>query len=532
MAYELLVRDVQADGSIVYRTQDGTVVRVDEDLRLVIPPLKVEEYSTLTNNIREYGSVRDPIVLWRSDDPALRGTIVDGMHRFSVATELDVPIPYIYMEFSGYPAATIWMLDNQRGRRNLTTGQKADLGVYAKIAYADIAAERQRAGVAVTEGPKGESAELAGKLVGVAAETIRLMEDIREVPAVHELVMSNVLSVSTGHDLLRIPEEQRDTLLTTVVDRTAKPKINSAMLKPHITAIKAKAIEIANAEAAVVKAETKDEQSIRDRFAAYYDKYVVEHPPRSVKTLTGQVSFYKDEAERRARILSLPLKVLESFVEVLLNNEEASKRRALGETRIERQLHKIRGDGVHMMAAPYTVEQLDILILNGVEITEDTDISVEASKILATISRQEEDARLAALAARTASRLEAEEEERLAGSIKGRVAANESVLGAAVKALKMLEDALNEGKAYCPIHGPECKFDMSTLTFACGTSLMQAALDAKDNITQLAPKTEERKVLTTVQVKTYGGKSIEDKRLVTKVVRVDGDVGKLYREQP
>jgi len=94
-------------------------MKINNELKNLIPPLTPEEYSNLETSIKTEGC-RDSIILWGD-------TIVDGHNRYSVCSEHNIPFKTIIKEFENINEVKLWMIDNQKGRRNLTDGWKFEL---------------------------------------------------------------------------------------------------------------------------------------------------------------------------------------------------------------------------------------------------------------------------------------------------------------------------------------------------------------------------------------------------------------------
>ena len=95
------------------------MVKIDEEFKSLIPPLSDEEREQLERNIIEDGC-RDPLVVWND-------VLIDGHNRFSVCLKHSIEFSTISKDFANRDAAKVWMIDNQKGRRNLTDGWKFEL---------------------------------------------------------------------------------------------------------------------------------------------------------------------------------------------------------------------------------------------------------------------------------------------------------------------------------------------------------------------------------------------------------------------
>lgn len=98
----------------------------------LIPPLTPEEYATLEESCISQG-IRDNICTWN-------GTIIDGHNRYEIAQRHNLHFEALEKDFDSDADVKIWMIDNQKGRRNLTDFVKYEL---AQV-KADIIRERGR----------------------------------------------------------------------------------------------------------------------------------------------------------------------------------------------------------------------------------------------------------------------------------------------------------------------------------------------------------------------------------------------------
>ena len=87
-------------------------LKIDDEFRHLIRPLRQREYAQLEQNILSDGC-RDPIVVWN-------GVIVDGHNRYEICMRHGVPFATKEMEFECREAAIAWICANQLGRRNIT----------------------------------------------------------------------------------------------------------------------------------------------------------------------------------------------------------------------------------------------------------------------------------------------------------------------------------------------------------------------------------------------------------------------------
>ncbi len=113
-------------------------MRIDEALNALIPPLTDSEYKGLEQSIINEGC-RDKLITW--DD-----TIVDGHNRYEICTKHGIPYQVEERDFDNIEAVKVWMIDNQKSRRNLTDGWKWELAQTRKAILAEKGREKQSHG--------------------------------------------------------------------------------------------------------------------------------------------------------------------------------------------------------------------------------------------------------------------------------------------------------------------------------------------------------------------------------------------------
>ena len=101
-------------------------LKIDNELRDIIPPLAEDEFKQLEKNILNEG--------WRTNERILtwNGFIIDGHNRYDVCTKNNIGFKTLEMSFKNKEEVKLWMIDNQKGRRNLTDGWKFELAQHKK----------------------------------------------------------------------------------------------------------------------------------------------------------------------------------------------------------------------------------------------------------------------------------------------------------------------------------------------------------------------------------------------------------------
>lgn len=159
-------------------------MRIDPEFESLIPPLNDEEFKQLEKNCCEYG-IRDHLVV--AVYPGSDGEVlIDGHNRYEIARKCNLSFTTKRLDFSSKEAAMIWMINNQIGRRNLPTYQRALLALRTKPLLEKQAKENERAGAEMTNTGLRKSVkavntqkELA-KIAGVSHDTIHKVETIEK----------------------------------------------------------------------------------------------------------------------------------------------------------------------------------------------------------------------------------------------------------------------------------------------------------------------------------------------------------------
>jgi len=104
-------------------------LRVDRELKALLPPLPEEELGVLTESLRKDGCI-NPILVWKE-----KGTIIDGMNRYRICSKHGIPFKIKYLRFSSKEEVKAWIVEHQLGRRNISTYQKCVLALQFKDYY-------------------------------------------------------------------------------------------------------------------------------------------------------------------------------------------------------------------------------------------------------------------------------------------------------------------------------------------------------------------------------------------------------------
>jgi hypothetical protein len=117
-------------------------IKIDKEFADLIPPLSAEERQQLEQNLISYGGARDWLTVWDNDGEL---TLLDGHNRFEICNRLGLKYEILKLTFDSKDAAKVWMIDNQKGRRNLTDGWKFELAQTRKALLAEKGRENKGA---------------------------------------------------------------------------------------------------------------------------------------------------------------------------------------------------------------------------------------------------------------------------------------------------------------------------------------------------------------------------------------------------
>ena len=170
-------------------------LKIDEQLRDLLPPLKEEEFNQLEQNIIKEGC-RDAIIVWK-------GYIVDGHNRYEICTKHNIEFKIITLAYDTKDEIITWMIDTQLGRRNLTDIDRIQI------------AEKYRP--VIERKAKENQIESGGAVVQKSSSPIKTREELAKIAKVsHD-------TYSKGKKILESDNEEiKDKL------RKGEMKINTA----------------------------------------------------------------------------------------------------------------------------------------------------------------------------------------------------------------------------------------------------------------------------------------------------------------
>ena len=219
---------------------------IDPELRDLLPPITDEEREALTADILKNGCYSPMICM---EDM----TLVDGHHRYDICTEHDIPYRMVVLDFEDKLDAMQWMINTQKGRRNLTKYQLGQIALKmkdrviakARAKQAEYHGNQYESGLTTTlsEVQKNNSGietrrELA-KNVGLGEVTMgKIMKIDEDAPElVKQAVAADEITVNAAYDvtrrLMELPEDERAEAVEEYVEAAKAYKPKRRLPKPE-----------------------------------------------------------------------------------------------------------------------------------------------------------------------------------------------------------------------------------------------------------------------------------------------------------
>jgi len=159
-------------------------IKVDKELKELLPPLSDDEYEGLEKDIKING-VLDPIILWN-------GFIADGHNRYEICKKLGIKtVNTTYIHKESKAEVMKWIIDHQLARRNLTNSQimrslesyekemKREASVKRRASQNNNSAKAVLANLPKQEKPVNVREEMA-KIIGVSPRKYADMKRIMD----------------------------------------------------------------------------------------------------------------------------------------------------------------------------------------------------------------------------------------------------------------------------------------------------------------------------------------------------------------
>lgn len=195
--------------------------KIDPEFKALIPPLSDDERADLEANLKTWGGAREPLVEWN-------GLLLDGHNRFEICQRLGLHFEVTSAPFSidTRDDAKIWIIDNQKGRRNLPPFVRIELEAErARILAARAKANQAAGGREKVRQNSDKAIDVKRDIAsatGTSHDTVHKARTIidRAPEPIKEAVRRQELSIHAGYEatkaLERLPEEKRAEVLARV----------------------------------------------------------------------------------------------------------------------------------------------------------------------------------------------------------------------------------------------------------------------------------------------------------------------------
>ncbi len=130
---------------------------IDSRLEAVCLPLSKDEYDLLESQIKRDGCL-DPVKVWDRDGELV---LLDGHNRLKICKDNKLPVPEsTTIAIGSIDEAVIWIVDNQKGRRNATKEEKDFISGKRYEAQKNINRRRDAKGVFESDAPYPDNMDM------------------------------------------------------------------------------------------------------------------------------------------------------------------------------------------------------------------------------------------------------------------------------------------------------------------------------------------------------------------------------------
>lgn len=199
-------------------------IKIDEEIRSLIPEPSIEERDQLSENISQAGEIFEPLIVWKEF-----GILLDGHTRKDISDETGIGFKTKEISLPSRRAAMIWVCQNQIGRRNLNDYQRSQMGLKLKPMLEAEATERMKGGVKLANSPpnrspassstranlpEGRTNDSVASAAGVSRKTIEKVEAIEEKAAepIRKMAESGEVSIDAAAKVATLPKKKQSKI--------------------------------------------------------------------------------------------------------------------------------------------------------------------------------------------------------------------------------------------------------------------------------------------------------------------------------
>ena len=199
-------------------------LKIDPELRDLLPPLTDDEYKQLEKNIVENGFDKNfPIMEWR-------GYIVDGHNRYSICQKHNIEYVVGTLAYETKEEVMEWMLDIQLGRRNLSPIQRIAVAekyrpIYEKQAKRNPTTSEKLADIA---GVSEKTYRMGSKILNSDNEELKneVLSGEKSINAGYKELQNEEKKVQSSDNFNREYNKEQKNTISSTQQNSQKPKIS------------------------------------------------------------------------------------------------------------------------------------------------------------------------------------------------------------------------------------------------------------------------------------------------------------------
>lgn len=224
-------------------------LKIDPELKNLLPPLTHEEYKQLEKNIKDNGFDRNfPIMEWN-------GYIADGHNRYSICRKHNIEPVIGTLAYDTKEEVMEWMLDIQLGRRNLSPIQRIAVAekyrpIYERQAQKNLEEGGRKGGLVSANKPlvnlpnpssmidKIDVREKLASVAGVSGKTYSMGKKILDSDneTLKQEVLSGEKSINAGYkELTQSKQETKPSINGEVSNTSSSTATKPTTSKPQIS---------------------------------------------------------------------------------------------------------------------------------------------------------------------------------------------------------------------------------------------------------------------------------------------------------
>jgi hypothetical protein len=219
-------------------------LKIDPELKDLLPPLTTDEYKQLEKNLLSNGYDKNfPIITWN-------GFIVDGHNRYELCLKHNIEYCDRYISYETKEEVMSWMIDTQLGRRNLSPIQriavaeryKAKIQAKAKASYSENVGRPNKEEKSLSErttiNPVETRKEIA-KIAKVGSGTIARYDVVMKSDneELKQKMLKEEIPITAAYDLLKKEKDDNKVIIQPVKSIESETKENITQKNTKICTI-------------------------------------------------------------------------------------------------------------------------------------------------------------------------------------------------------------------------------------------------------------------------------------------------------